>query len=168
MRLLRLATPEVAAVLDRLDTSDAGGRNMHWGGATTLGRARRHLLFSPTAEVDSEAALRATDAYLLLGLEGMQRLALGLLLERRALLVALPTDDAQASQASASYLLALDEISSAELERVTRRAFGAAAVGAVTATELRAPPAVAAYHPCGAPAVLRSRPQRWSPEVSEA
>ena len=168
MRLLRLATPEVAAVLDRLDTSDAGGRNMHWGGATTLGRARRHLLFSPTAEVDSEAALRATDAYLLLGLEGMQRLALGLLLERRALLVALPTDDAQASQASASYLLALDEISSAELERVTRRAFGAAAVGAVTAAELRAAPAVAAYHPCGAPAVLRSRPQRWSPEVSEA
>ena len=55
---------------------------------------------------------------------GMQRLTLGLLLERRALLVALPTDDAQASQASASYLLSLDQISSPELERVAGKLHG--------------------------------------------
>ena len=170
MRLLRLAAPKVAAVLDRLDTSGAVGSHipesytplgMHRGGgaAPMLGRAMRHLLLSPTAGVESEAALRATDAFLLLGWEAMQRLALGLLLERWALLAALPTD------VPASYLLALDEMPSAELERVAGRAFGTAAVGAVSAAELRAAPPLAAYHPCGAPAVLRSRPPRWSPEV---
>ena len=57
-------------------------------------------------------------------MEGLQRLGLGLLLERKALLVALPTDDAQASQASASYLLSLDQISSPELERVAGKLHG--------------------------------------------
>ena len=56
-------------------------------------------------------------------------------------------------------------MSAAELERVAGRAFGTAAVGTISAAELRAPPPVAAYHPCGAPVVLRSRPERWSPEV---
>ena len=60
----------MAETLGRLGTSDA-----------TLGRATRHLLLSPSDPVDSEAALRATDAYLLLGWEGVQRLALGLLLD---------------------------------------------------------------------------------------
>ena len=103
----------MAETLGRLGTSDA-----------TLGRATRHLLLSPTDPVDSEAALRATDAYLLLGWEGVQRLALGLLLERREMLAAVPTD--------ASYfpLLTLDEVSSAELERVAARAFGTATIGA--------------------------------------
>ena len=45
---------QVATVLDRLDTSGAGGRDVYSRSATMLGRARRHLLFSPTAEVDSE------------------------------------------------------------------------------------------------------------------
>jgi len=107
----------VADLLGRLGTSDA-----------TLGRATRHLLLSPSDPVDSEAALRATDAYLLLGWEGVQRLALGLLLERREMLAAVPTD----AQASAGYLplLTLDEVSSAELERVMARAFGTATIGA--------------------------------------
>ena len=108
----------MADTLGRLGTSDA-----------TLGRATRHLLLSPSDPVDSEAALRATDAYLLLGWEGVQRLALGLLLERREMLAAVPTD---AEQASAGYLplLTLDEVSSAELERVAARAFGTATIGA--------------------------------------
>ena len=45
---------QVATVLDRLDTSGAGERDVYSRSATMLGRARRHLLFSPTAEVDSE------------------------------------------------------------------------------------------------------------------
>ena len=109
----------MADLLGRLGTSDA-----------TPGRATRHLLLSPTDPVDSEAALRATDAYLLLGWEGVQRLAVGLLLERRAMLAAVPTDAAQASYFP---LLTLDEVSSAELERVAARAFGTATIGAVSA-----------------------------------
>ena len=110
----------MADLLGRLGASDA-----------TLGRATRHLLLSPSDPVDSEAALRATDAYLLLGWEGVQRLALGLLIERRAMLAAVPTD-------GMSYLplLTLVEVSSAELDRVVARAFGTATIGAVSAQPL--------------------------------